>query len=189
MTNSHRTVGGRMPRLLTYTRANDARTFIAETYLTAAEVEHLERMLDRLCDLGAVPLYQCATPLSQANGLDATLHLLRRNLGQMVADAAIGATKFPFTPTPRPQTVIPVWPFEADRDEPDAMVAHGVLFGAPIEFHAFRVEDDDLAEPVASLAERFHRWRSASGSRALLGTAAIPGGQGAYAVFAALQAG
>jgi len=189
MTNATPIGDGRAPRLLTYTRSFDARTFVAEICLTSTEVEHLDRVLDRLTAVGAIALHQSATPQSRAEGLDATLSLLRVNVGSMVADAAIGAARFSFTSTPAPQTLIPVWPFEANDDAPDAMVAHGLLFGAPIDFHALRAKDDDSAEPVASVAGRFHRWRSAAGSEAMLGTAAIPGGEGAYAVFAALQAG
>jgi hypothetical protein len=181
--------GGRSPRLLTYTRACDARTFVTQTHMSPVEGEKLERILDRLADIGAVALYDPATPMTRADGLDATLGLLQRNLGSCFVDAAAGAARFPFTPTPGPQTLIALWPFEADPTEPDALAAHGLLFGLPIVFEALRVEDNDLAEPVPSVANRFQAWRSAMQPGATPGTAALPNAEGAYAVYAALQAG
>lgn len=181
--------GGRSPRLLTYIRACDARTFVTQTDLTPAEVEQLELILDRLADIGAVALYDTATPTNGADGLDATLSLLRRDLGSWVVDAAAGASRFPFTATAKPQTLIALWPFEPDPGEPDALAAHGLLFGVPIVFEALRVEDHDRAEPMTSIAYRFQAWRSAMRPGAMPGTAALPNAEGAYAVYAALQAG
>lgn len=181
--------GKRAFRLLTYVRAYDAQTFIVGTELSDCEAADLNKVLDRLSDLGVITLRDSETRLSQASGIEEVTELLRQDLGALMVDSAVGAARFPFTPTPPLQSLLPLWPFEPAANGSGVLIGHGLLFGAPIDFHALRVEDDDLIEPLSGVADRFHAWRSALGSGTMLGTASVPGAEGSYVVFAALQAG
>lgn len=85
--------------------------------------------------------------------------------------------------------LVPVWHFEPLSGSPDILAAAGISAGQPIVFEALPVTDADQAEPLPSVAARFASWCSAAGHGAMLGTAALPGRPGSYAVFASLQAG
>lgn len=189
--NTHPTPNAdqRRPRLLTYARCHDAQLFAISADLNDAETCRLRRILDLLVDLGVLAIHRLEAPLVLPTGLDDTLATLRRDLGSMVVEAAEKAAKHPFTPVPKPQSLVPVWSFEKARDNPTLLTAHGLFSGVPIVFEAIHVQDADLLRPFEAVKARFEAWRIAMGPDATPGTCAVPGAFGAYAIFGASHAG
>lgn len=178
----------RRPRLLTFARSHDAQLCAVRADLTTAETTRLRSTLDGLVEIGAVALYRLDTPLNEAGDWQALVGHLREHVGSPLTDAAIAAAEYPATPTPKPQTLVPVWPFERLDEDPDVLTACGLFMGTPIRFEALPVLDADLAQPAPHVAARFAAWHAALGQRSTFGTVAVPGSDAAHAVFAAVQA-
>lgn len=188
-THSIPTADQRRHRLLTYARCHDAQMFTISANLNDTETCQLRRILDLLVELGVLAIHRLEASLDVSSGLNDTLATLRRDLGSMVVEAAAAAARHPFTPVPKPQSLVPVWSFERAQDNPALLNAHGLFSGVPIVFEAIPVQDPDLLRPLAEVKARFEAWRIAMGPDAILGTCAVPGASGAYAIFGASRAG
>lgn len=181
--------GERRLCLLTFARSHDAQLSAVSANLTTTEITRLRLALNQLIELGAIAIYRLDTPLIEAGHWQAIIGFLREQVGSVLTDAASAATMYPATPTPKPQTLVPVWPFERLPNDPDVLTASGVFMGMPISFEAFPVLDADLTRPAPHVAARFAAWQSALRQPAMVGTVAIPGCHAAHAVFASVQAG
>ena len=179
----------RQPRLLAIIRARDAQIALIDTSLTVDEAERLEKVLARLVEIGVLAFYGFGLPLEHATCWRQISVFMHEHLGELPFDAVEAAAPYAATPTPKPDMLVPVWVFEPLNDHPGVLAASGLFAGQPIEFEALPVEDADLTVPLPHVAARFATWRAAAGRGAILGTAAIPGRDGAYAVFASMRAG
>ena len=182
---------GTQPNATTLTIAisKGAKTAAIATILTAIEQRDLCRALDQLIEIGALATYDFAPGPCHAAGFAETLALLRERMGAVPVDAAVGAAPHPATPTPKPEMLVPVWPFEPVLGNSDALIAFGIFSGMPIAFEAMPVKDDYLMQPSESVVARFTAWRAAVDRNATLGSVTIPRQERSYAVFASLRAG
>lgn len=179
----------RQPCLLTFARAHDAQIFVIRADLSPTETTRLVVVLDQLIEVGALAIYRVNPPLDRAADWQELVELLRDQLGAIITDAVVASSAYSSTPTPKPQTLVPVWAFESLDAASEVLTACGVFSGVPIVFEALPVEDADLTQPLPSVAVRFAAWRSALDQGTMLCTAAIAGRDRAYAVFASLRAG
>lgn len=181
--------GERRQRLLSFARSNDAQLYAIRTNLTSAEVTRLGAALNQLVGIGALALYRLETPPVEAADWTGVVTYLQQKIGALCTDAAFAAAAYPATPTPKPQSLLPVWPFERLPDHAEVLAAYGLFLGLPILFEALPVLDAEPAEPTPEVVTRFLRWRIATGPDAMLGTVALPGTDVAHVVFASVRSG
>ena len=179
----------REQRLLIVARSDEAQLFALRTKLNENEISRLRALLDTLIEMGALALYRFDTPVADTtNSVEVERHL-RTIVGEICGEAAIGASHYPASVTPKPQTLIPVWPFERLNTNSDILTAYGVFLRMPIAFEALPVADIDPTECTPDIGSLFPAWRQALGQDAILGTVSPPGHDGAHAVLASVRAG
>lgn len=174
--------------LLTIARAQDAQLSAVSANLSPDAVTRLRASLDRLVEIGAIAIYRLDTPLIEADDWEAIVDFLREQVGSLPTDAAVAATMYPATPTPKAQTLVSIWPFERLSDDPDVLTASGIFMGMPMTFEAFQFLEPEATQPAPEVASRFSAWQLALRKPAMIGKVIIPGSQAAHAVFAYVQA-
>jgi len=171
------------PYSLAFIRSLDARLVVISVRLSALERKRLQQLLGILESSGHIILprtYPVTTTLREP----AVLTMLEDWLSPDVVGAALGASKYPFIPSPAPAAVIPVWEFEP-VDGDDVLLATAQLWGSDLLIEALRVRDDEEPQPIGCAEKRFSQWRASAGGDGDLKTVRIPGRAGAYVLFAA----
>ncbi len=172
--------------LITYAACTDACLAVLDADLPPHEGERLQRILDRLTDMGFVTLATVDTQPRRLHGINGVIQHLRSVYGALVVDAAVGAAEHPASPIEPPHAIIPLTRFEPDRSGDTELTAYGQLFGCDIEFKAFITYDD--ARPFApTRALQFDRW-FANWSRRRFEPTHLPGMAGQYVLLVVSRA-
>jgi len=169
--------------LITYAACTDACLIVLDADLPSDEGERLQRILDRLTDMGFVTLATVDVQSRRLHGIDGVIRHLRSVFGARVVDAAVGAAEYAASPIEAPHAIIPLTRFEPDRPGDTELTAYGQLFGCDIELKAFTTYDDAHPfEPVR--IPQFNRW-FATWSRRRFEPTHLPGMVGRYILLAA----
>jgi hypothetical protein len=161
----------------------DAKLFCAEVELTEGDQRRLESALAWLQDAGVLllPAPDQSDARLDANGV---IEHLRATVGDHIVEAALAADPdAPRASGPAPTAVLPVWPFEAEGDDPgdrDVLLASGRLWGAEVLLEALRVDEPDNPVPVLEVRSRFDRWVKAAGGGRMRAVIHPPGEKGCY---------
>lgn len=172
--------------LITYAACTDACLAVLDADLPSDEGGRLQRILDRLTDMGFVTLATVNAQPRRLHGIDGVIKHLRSVFGARVVDAAVGAAEYPASPIEPPHAIIPLTRFEPDRPGDTELTAYGQLFGCDIEFKAFTTYDDARSFTPA-LAPQFDRW-FATWSRRRFELTHLPGMVGQYVLLAVSRA-
>jgi hypothetical protein len=172
--------------LITYAACTDACLAVLDADLPPHEGERLQRILDRLTDMGVVTLATVDAQPRRLHGIDGVIGHLRSMFGVRVVDAAVGAAEYAASPIEPPHAIIPLTRFEPDRPGDTLLTAYGQLFGCDIEFKAFTTHED--GHSFGSMCKPpFDRW-FAIWSRRQFEPTHLPGMVGQYVLLAASRA-
>jgi hypothetical protein len=163
----------------------DATTFGRTVRMTADEERRLRALLASLRDYGIL-LRASFEPALPDYGFGDVVNHLRRSVGAHIALAAGG----PAVPglEPEPVTVMPVWAFEPEGGNEDALLSSAPPWNCDLLVEALRDEDDDDPVPVRTVRQRFDRWADAAGQGEKLKAVRLPGRDGCYVLFAGAAA-
>ncbi len=167
-----------------FVNCRDASTFGRVVYVTAHERDRLRELLRGLQEFGLILAPSLEPAGSSYNFGDLVGHL-EGSFGAHILQAAL-PRKAGFVPgsDPPPVAVMPVWAFELEADNEDVLLSSARLWGADLLLEALRLDDEEDAQPVAAVRQRFARWVAAAGGRAEVAPVRLPGRRGSYAVFA-----
>ena len=187
--NMDRNASHARPTAVAFVNCFDATTFGRTVHLAPDEERRLRNVLAAVHDYGFI-LAASFEPAEPGYGFGDVIDHLRATIGAPIADAALAAAEREVPPAePAPAAVMPVWAFEPEDGNGDALLSSANLWGTDLLVEALRVEDDDDPTPVPSVRERFRRWADAAGKGARLKTVRMLGHDGCYVLFAAAAPG
>jgi hypothetical protein len=163
----------------------DATTFGRTVHMTADEERRLRALLASLRDYGIL-LRASFEPALPGCGFGDVVDHLRAFVGAHIVKAALAAGG-PAVPglEPEPVAVMPVWAFQPEGGNEDALLSSTRLWNCDVLVEALRVEDDDDPVPARTVRHRFDRWADAAGQGERLKAVRLPGRDGSYVLFAA----
>ena len=161
----------------------DAKLFVADVEMSEADDIQFISALEWLCEAGII-LLPTVDPTPSPIGAVDVLHHLRGAVGDLFVDAALSADPTrPAGTAVQPAAVMPVWPFEAEGDDPgdrDVLLSSGRLWGVDVLLEALRVDGPDNPVPVPAVRPRFERWIRAAGGGTPRSAIHPPGEAGCY---------
>jgi hypothetical protein len=161
----------------------DAKLFVADVEMSEADDIQFSSALEWLYEAGIILLPATDLTPGPIGAVD-VMHHLRATVGDLLVDAALGADPTrPAGTAVQPAAVMPVWPFEAEGDDPDdrdVLLSSGRLWGMDVLLEALRVDGPDHPAPVPAVRPRFERWVKAAGGGTPRAAIHPPGEAGCY---------